>query len=279
MSDQVEVNDKKKDSKQILLSIIGVAILIVAVVGISFAVFSYSKKGDVENVITTGSVTLEYDQPDSGISLSNAAPIADAAGKIAVSGSEDVGLFDFAVKANITGEIDVSYKVVAVRNTDIMTSDMVTACNAIDLTKVDTSLADTTITGEETQEEQAIKTATAAYRECTLVPDSNIRLYIEKGRTDESYTSENVTTASGENAYEPITGKETPAPFVPGEADASYEIPAGAYELASGVFSSSTTLSKRVFYRLRMWVAEDYKVDSVPRRYSIKVNVYGKGNK
>ena len=35
---------KENNSKQVLLSVLGVAILVVAVVGVSFAAFSYSKK-------------------------------------------------------------------------------------------------------------------------------------------------------------------------------------------------------------------------------------------
>ena len=37
--------NNNNSSKQILLSVLGVAILVVAVVGISFAAFSYSKTG------------------------------------------------------------------------------------------------------------------------------------------------------------------------------------------------------------------------------------------
>ena len=43
--------NNNNSSKQILLSVLGVAILVVAVVGISFAAFSYSKTGTVENTI------------------------------------------------------------------------------------------------------------------------------------------------------------------------------------------------------------------------------------
>ena len=43
-------------SKQILLSVIGVAILVVAVVGVSFAFFSYTKTGSQTNTIQTGQI-------------------------------------------------------------------------------------------------------------------------------------------------------------------------------------------------------------------------------
>ena len=46
------------DSKQIILSIIGLLVLVIAVVGVSFAFFNYSKNGEKNNVITTGSITF-----------------------------------------------------------------------------------------------------------------------------------------------------------------------------------------------------------------------------
>ena len=56
--------ENNNNSKQILLSIIGIAILVVAVVGVSFAFFTYSRKGKTNNIITTGSITFEIKDPD-----------------------------------------------------------------------------------------------------------------------------------------------------------------------------------------------------------------------
>ena len=87
-------------SKQVLVSILGVAILIVAVVGISFAAFSYSKTGTVANTITTGTITMSYSEPTNGINLTNALPITDTAGK-ALTGNNNT--FDFTVAATVSG--------------------------------------------------------------------------------------------------------------------------------------------------------------------------------
>ena len=43
---------KDNNSKQVLLSVLGVAILVVAVVGVSFAAFSYSQAGEKVKDIT-----------------------------------------------------------------------------------------------------------------------------------------------------------------------------------------------------------------------------------
>ena len=71
---------KGNNSKQVLLSVLGVAILVVAVVGVSFAAFSYSKTGEKVNTITTGTITMSYSETTNGINLTNALPMTDGVG-------------------------------------------------------------------------------------------------------------------------------------------------------------------------------------------------------
>ena len=104
--------NNNNSSKQILLSVLGVAILVVAVVGISFAAFSYSKTGEVSNTITTGTITMSYSEPTNGINLTDALPITDEAGK-ALKG--DNNTFDFTVNATIAGTTNINYAITAVK--------------------------------------------------------------------------------------------------------------------------------------------------------------------
>ena len=73
---------KDNNSKQVLLSVLGVAILVVAVVGVSFAAFTFSQTGNVENTITTGTISMTYTEPENGINLTNAMPMTDDSGKV-----------------------------------------------------------------------------------------------------------------------------------------------------------------------------------------------------
>lgn len=98
-------------TKQVLLSVLGVAILVVAVVGVSFAFFTYSQQGTTENTITTGTLVFKYDEKTSGINLTNAVPITDAEGK-ALTGASNV--FDFSVTSTIKGNTTISYEISAV---------------------------------------------------------------------------------------------------------------------------------------------------------------------
>lgn len=109
----MDKNENRNNSKQILLSIIGVAILIVAVVGISFAAFTYSKAGNVENTISTGTISMSYNESTNGILIENAVPLSETDGKALIGERE---YFDFTVSADIVGNTTINYEVVAVKD-------------------------------------------------------------------------------------------------------------------------------------------------------------------
>lgn len=67
------------NKKTLILSIIGILVLVIAVVGVSFAMYSFSGTGTKENVIQTGTVTMNFD-PDNNFTVSNKYPMSDAKG-------------------------------------------------------------------------------------------------------------------------------------------------------------------------------------------------------
>lgn len=97
-------------SKQLILSILGISILIVAVVGISYAVFATTLSGTKENTISTGTILMSYTEATNGINITNAMPISDTDGK-KLTGVNNV--FDFTVSAEIAGVTTINYEVVA----------------------------------------------------------------------------------------------------------------------------------------------------------------------
>jgi len=112
--------NKESSSKQILLSVLGVAILVVAVVGVSFAAFSYSRTGEKVNQITTGTITMNYSDVTNGINISNAMPMTDANGK---SLSDENQYFDFKVSATIAGDATINYAITATKEADTTLPD------------------------------------------------------------------------------------------------------------------------------------------------------------
>ena len=87
--------DKKK---QLLLSIGLVLILVLMIVGISYAAFKFVGLGNKPNTITTGAITMKYTESTNTISMTGALPTTDATGKVRLTAGE---YFDFTIKSNI----------------------------------------------------------------------------------------------------------------------------------------------------------------------------------
>ena len=108
--------EKKSSSKQVLLSVLAVAILVVAVVGVSFAFFTYSKQGETVNTITTGTLVFSYNEPENGILLEDAVPMSDSDAKTTLVSGRNV--FDFTVTSTINGNATINYEITAKESTD-----------------------------------------------------------------------------------------------------------------------------------------------------------------
>ncbi len=98
------MNDRKKAA----ISIIGVILLIIGVLGISYAAFNYSKTGQTVNSITTSKIMMNYTEKENGITLVDALPMKDETGKN-LTGNNNV--FDFTISANITGGNSINYAI------------------------------------------------------------------------------------------------------------------------------------------------------------------------
>ena len=100
---------KKEKIKNILT--IGVTfVLLITVIGISYAAFNYSGAGQKLNTITTGAISMNYIESSNVISMNNALPTTDATGKKRLNTGE---YFDFTVKSSIKGNTDINYEIAA----------------------------------------------------------------------------------------------------------------------------------------------------------------------
>lgn len=97
------------NSKQTILSIVGIAILVIAVVGVSFAFFTYSRTGTTNNVITTGTIAFEYEETtSSALNLTNQFPQTNEEGANNTA-------FQFDVKGTVPRSANaINYKVYVV---------------------------------------------------------------------------------------------------------------------------------------------------------------------
>ena len=83
---------KENSQKKVLLSVLGVAILVVAVIGISFAAYSTVFKSEA-NTVTTGTIMVTYDESGDAINIEDAMPMTDANG----AAQTNNGVFNFTV--------------------------------------------------------------------------------------------------------------------------------------------------------------------------------------
>ena len=92
-----------ENKKTLLFSILGVILLLVVVIGVSYAMYTFSAQGSKVNQITTGTISVSYEET-SQVTLTNAYPSTDATGS-AVTGHDLV----FTVTGSITGSTSVKY--------------------------------------------------------------------------------------------------------------------------------------------------------------------------
>ena len=107
--------EKDNNSKSIKFIVICIIILILAVIGVSYAAVLYSKTGDKVNRVTTGTITMSYSENTNGINLVDAYPMADDIGK---SLNEENQYFDFTISASMGGNVIIDYIITATKEVD-----------------------------------------------------------------------------------------------------------------------------------------------------------------
>ena len=92
------------------LTIGALIIMLVMVIGISYAAFRFKGPGNKLNTITTGAISMSYEESENSINLTGALPTTQATGKKRLKDGE---YFDFTIKSSIRGNIDINYEIVA----------------------------------------------------------------------------------------------------------------------------------------------------------------------
>jgi len=140
----MEKRNNKKSA--IILSILGILSLVLITAGVTYAVFTYTKLGETENTITTGTLRFLYTENTgvgNGINITNALPVTDTVGK---AYSTDGYVFDFTIEGANSGTEAIPYEI-TLRKKDTSTLDE-------DVVKV--YLTDTTTSGGDVTAETAV---------------------------------------------------------------------------------------------------------------------------
>ena len=148
--------DKKK---QLLLSIGLVLILVLMIVGISYAAFKFVGLGKKLNTITTGAITMEYEESTNTISMTGALPTTDATGKVRLTEGE---YFDFTIKSNIKGNANINWEIAA---------EDITASSSKKMAGKNIKLYLTKLNGDKEEEVMAPKVYTTESTENTYTED------------------------------------------------------------------------------------------------------------
>ena len=101
------------NKRKILLSVVGIALLMVATVGISFAFFEYSRTGGTQQ-IKTGHI--EFNATNTTINLTGAFPTTSTVASAATSSTANVGVATVTItgKTNYSGGVNFTVKAVDV---------------------------------------------------------------------------------------------------------------------------------------------------------------------
>ena len=127
------------NKKQLLLTIGLVLILVLMIVGISYAAFKFVGEGKKPNTITTGAITMEYTESTNTISMTGALPTTDATGKVRLTKGE---YFDFTIKSSIKGNTNINWEIAAEDITPSSAKKMAGKNIKLYLTKLDSAGAE-----------------------------------------------------------------------------------------------------------------------------------------
>ncbi len=159
-----------KNKKSIL--ILGLILLmVIAIVGVSYAAYTYTGLGQRVNTITTGSITMTYTETENVINLSGALPTTDKTGKTLSD------YFEFTVSSNITGDININYEISAKKESGTLEDRYI----KLYLTRVTASGEEELMTPETYNEEVSSNSYTGR-------PANEMSLYTSSMNSSESNT-------------------------------------------------------------------------------------------
>ena len=98
-----------KKKEKIILGVLAV-LLIVTIVGVSYAAFTFGKTGRNLNTMTTGIMQMSYEESSNVIKMTGALPTTDTTGKVRLNEGE---YFDFTVSSTIQGEAEINWEIAA----------------------------------------------------------------------------------------------------------------------------------------------------------------------
>ena len=98
-----------KNKEKIILGVLAV-LLIVTIIGVSYAAFTFGQSGKNLNTVTTGIMQMSYEETSNIIKMTGALPTTDTTGKVRLNEGE---YFDFTVSSTIQGDAQINWEIAA----------------------------------------------------------------------------------------------------------------------------------------------------------------------
>ena len=205
------------DKKKIILSVLGILTLVLVTVGVTYAVFTYTKLGTTENTVTTGTLKFLYTENTgvgAGINIENAFPVSDTVGK---SYDTDKYVFDFSVEATNSGSEEIPYEVTLRKKSTSTLSESNVKVYLTDMTgDSDTQIVEPTLysdliqttidVGEET--EKTIYNGTVLGGELTYLKDFRLRMWIDEASNQDDINGKTFTALVNVYSNVPLVSEE-----------------------------------------------------------------------
>ena len=209
------MNSKKN---QIVVSILGIMSLLLITVGVTYAIFTYTRLGTTDNTITTGTLKFLYTENSkggTGISITDAFPITDTEGKTLTG---DNNVFDFKVEGTNTGTEEIPYEVtlrkkststLAESNVKVYLTDMEgDADTEILAPTLYSSLTQTNVdVGDEV--EKTIYTGSVLGGELTYLKEFRLRMWIDEESNQDDINGKTFTATVNVYANVEVVSQET----------------------------------------------------------------------
>ena len=238
------MENKKRKSTGLLLSILGVISLVLITAGVTYAFFSYAKEGETENTLRTAAIEFAYNESDNnenGILIENALPLSDAEGMVLGGDTQDHqtlasnrNVFLFTITSKTPNSANIPYIVTAKK-----------------------------------QEPAAGRTS---------LGDAQIKLYLTASQNDgtnNTYDGQDVATFADLKTSKPLSGNTTVFSALSGITATADEVV--LYEGTVPAGQSSSTGYTNSFV-LRMWIngdAGNAGGDYSPYEFVLKTQVSG----
>ena len=105
--------ESKSKTKNIIIVIVLLSIVLVAIIAVSFTMFFKEQEKNVNEVVKTGTVSMNYKSEVNGLQLVSLTPVSN---DVAMENRTEGSYFDFSVSSDIDSDTAIDYEIALVKD-------------------------------------------------------------------------------------------------------------------------------------------------------------------